>query len=373
MKKLLFLLIGVCLYTSLFGQKDIVLKGKLYRPVDSMVLCKSIEDLRYQGVTIHVQSDSTFEYVMKDVKQIEKYKLWFWAEVKRGGRVPVEFYSDSDELIFEIYPPQLRDKTNVSGSLLYEYKSNFEETFKVKYFEKAGKIYGALRDPSLDSLSRVKAQARVDSINSVMFKDRDNFFKSTPNLVGYYEYYDALLTAEQRKLDKSKVTEDYHFWTRAFPNHPLTDYTRNAYSGKYDVVEEGSYVNIPLVSTNGISKPLSEIVSTHDYTLLDLWAPWCGPCIRKSKAINENYALVQEKGIEVVSVMGGIASMEKYNTSMEKYNYPWKVYIEIDNQNHIWQKYGCSQGGGKQVLIDKSGSVIAVNPSLEIIQNLPSN
>ena len=53
--------------------------------------------------------------------------------------------------------------------------------------------------------------------------------------------------------------------------------------------------------------------------------------------------------------------------ALKKYNYPWTSYLEISDENKIWEKYGISNGGGAQYLIDRTGLIIAVNPSLDEI------
>ena len=52
--------------------------------------------------------------------------------------------------------------------------------------------------------------------------------------------------------------------------------------------------------------------------------------------------------------------MDKAQSSIDKYNYPWKTYIEISDKNRIWEKYGISNSGGAQFLINKDGIIVAI-------------
>lgn len=56
------------------------------------------------------------------------------------------------------------------------------------------------------------------------------------------------------------------------------------------------------VEYDGTVQKLSDYVKPGQYTLVDFWASWCGPCRREIKVIKELYEKYASKGLNVVGV-----------------------------------------------------------------------
>lgn len=115
---------------------------------------------------------------------------------------------------------------------------------------------------------------------------------------------------------------------------------------------------------------VSSYINKNKLTLIDLWAPWCGPCIKKSRDVQEIYDEIKPKGFGVIAVIGGIEDEEQYYKAIQKYDYPWGMFMELQNKNQIWEKYNISKSGGSQFLIDRKGEIRAINPSTEEIKKI---
>ena len=56
------------------------------------------------------------------------------------------------------------------------------------------------------------------------------------------------------------------------------------------------------VDYDGKAQKFSDYVKPGEYTLVDFWASWCGPCMRQAKVIKELYNRYKGKGLNVVGV-----------------------------------------------------------------------
>lgn len=170
------------------------------------------------------------------------------------------------------------------------------------------------------------------------------------------------------ELDSLK--EACSLFEQNFPNHPYNELAQIRLDGLLQIKVGGEYVDFAFQDSIGNTLRLSDIISKNRFTLLDLWAPWCGPCIRKSQKILPVYEELKEKGFVVVGVIGGISTEEQYVKTVQKYKYPWLLTAEINDENKLWEKYCVSGGGGGQFLMDNKGKIIAINPSLEDIKRI---
>ena len=82
------------------------------------------------------------------------------------------------------------------------------------------------------------------------------------------------------------------------------------------------------------------------------------------------YSKLKAKGFEVFAVVGGIKEKEQYEKTKKKYNYPWKLNYELNQEFKIWEKYNIGRSGGSQFLVNSKGKILAVNPYPKEIDSL---
>ena len=371
--KSILLLLNLILISStcLLAQEKtkIFLKGKAFRPIDTLILLKTNEDARYQGINIPINADSTFNQDI-EVEYVEEYQLIFKSELLEGMYKPIVFFSDGEIISFELYPPDEFDRNVIKGSKLSGEKKKFNKKLFATFSKEMNHWFEKLYTTNQDSLLKIKAQSKIDSLNRQVFLWQHDYFSKQPNILGYYEYFNSLKRADRMNLKSNDLKEVHKFWFTKFPDHPLSEAAENLMSSIIDIKVGGKYIDFVLYKVDSSEIKFSYVIKENEYTLLDLWAPWCAPCIRKSKKLKENFKTLQEQNINVVGVIGGIPDYTNFENARKKYDYPWKVYPEINNENRIWEKYKLSNSGGSQFLIDKNGKFIAINPSINSILSI---
>ena len=95
-----------------------------------------------------------------------------------------------------------------------------------------------------------------------------------------------------------------------------------------------------------------------------MWASWCGSCRSFSRILIPLYHKYKDRGFIIV----GIAREKSVNDvlcalALEKY--PWMQFVELEDKNSIWLKHGIENAGGGVFLVDDSGKIAAINPTIE--------
>lgn len=102
--------------------------------------------------------------------------------------------------------------------------------------------------------------------------------------------------------------------------------------------------------------------------IIDLWASWCMPCRRHSKALIPVYEKYSPKGLAYVAVAREIGNADMMLKAAENDGYPWQSYVDIDDADGVWAKNGCPTAGGRIFVIDADGTIVAVNPSIDEVE-----
>lgn len=100
--------------------------------------------------------------------------------------------------------------------------------------------------------------------------------------------------------------------------------------------------------------------------LVDFWASWCVPCRKKVPEIKKTYAKYKPKGFEI------------YGISLDDDAASWKQALKEDRTT--WLHVNDAKGDvavlwnvnyiPSTFLLDKTGKIIAINPSLEELNTL---
>ncbi|WEK36135.1 MAG: TlpA disulfide reductase family protein [Candidatus Pseudobacter hemicellulosilyticus] len=118
--------------------------------------------------------------------------------------------------------------------------------------------------------------------------------------------------------------------------------SRKALSGKYGkdlkskmdterLLAVGSVMpDFELTSVDGNLVKLSKLVGSYNFTIIDFWASWCGPCRSEFPEMKKNFSLFREKGVMVIGY-----SVDKMETSWRstvlKESLPWINVIDTND------------------------------------------
>lgn len=155
-----------------------------------------------------------------------------------------------------------------------------------------------------------------------------------------------------------------------FKNHPYTNYSDEVSWRFANMKPGGDFFDFKLPDLNGKKHSLSDEIKGK-YAFIDIWAPWCGPCIAKScemKALFEDY---KNKNFTVIGIASKYQEISDIEKLLEKDKYPWITLIdkpELDSR--INEHYGIEMAGGGCVLVDKAGKIVLVNPSVEEVEKV---
>ena len=353
--------------TFCYGQDGRIttIRGYSSTGTDTVVITKLFEDARYAGVRTPVNVDSTFEVQMMS-NEINLYELALLSQIKTGAWRPLRFFNDGDTVAVSLRQEAGNQKSTVSGSKYLDTLNQFTQATEETWFP----IFNAAMEKA-SQLPQEKAMLVRDSLFRALNKWQLDRSKAYPAEIQAVMFYDNLVAYQEN----DEIVRDLNEHYPTLLDRGLSLSFKGAIDNKLRTVDKkligSSYQDFYLIEP-GKSQGmlLSDRLKGSKYVLLDMWSPWCSPCIGKSVAIRENYGIYTAKGITVVGIVGGINTEDGFRQAINQHKYPWTNFAEISNQQSLWAKYGFDNSGGGQVLINTDGIIVALNPTLDDILEL---
>lgn len=374
--------------------------------------CSESSKTLYENPVLIPIVNGKFSY-MFSYDQPEAYELVFQDELEVGAWRPIVFFPDTHvELL--LFPKDKADNNVVKGGTLNAectaYQAKSLELFETK-FKELDKIRETLqREGSyeseeynavlkeLRSLKQDDYDARVpiyqkmdemektrsrytdkgiklvinrqDSLKRAMFDWKYEYMLNNPTLLSYYLLFkDAVMEVKNDAYVANLAIKSFPTFEKRYPDHVYTGKISSQLSGIQTIVVGNRYVDFKAPTLTGDTLQLSTLIS-NKVALIDLWGSWCGPCIAKSRSVVPIYQKYKGKGFEIVGIAREFKSTDAVKRRLAKEQFGWTNLVELDDKQNIWNKYGISNGSGLMVLVDRAGTILAIDPKPEELEKI---
>ncbi|WP_299583986.1 TlpA disulfide reductase family protein [uncultured Sunxiuqinia sp.] len=388
--KILLVFIGLVLLVAACTppEKTCVIKGKVInRPKSTHLrLTKAFEDSRSRSVALIPIQDGSFHYEI-NYTDVEAYTLIFEDEYKQGRSRPIIFFTTNGTLEMELYPMEDHAKNLIEGG---EDNQQFAVAVKLKMDEvrtKTKQIRDSLQvlqnsknyfSPSGEGLS-VAAKRLVAKNDSVMRMIEGRGIEriaSNLTIPNYYLLIQAIRVSKYatKTFNFDELSALQKRYASKFKKHVYTKYSNEILWSMENMKPGGDFFDFTLPDFNEREYTLSDEIKGK-YALINIWAPWCGSCISKSRDMKTVFEDYKDRGFTVVSVASKYEEIGKVEKLLEKEQHPWLTLIdkpELDSR--LNEHYGIEKAGGTCILVDKAGKVVLVSPeAAEVRQVLEAN
>ena len=352
MKKAIVLVCAMLLAVTGITAKNYKITGRLKGDVEgkTIYLCKSgtDEQLKYRPVVLDSTVIRNGQFAFKGkLAEPSLLLLKYFPNDNRGDQ-------ENGRIAMRPVLPLLmgNEKVNIEANV-----DDWQEDFMVAIYDiydyKGTKISGS----PLNDLYREYKQGRTDYT-----KRRSRLSEAFSK-----QYYDKNSVTPMDYVVKELARQDS---AKAATCAFLKDFiTRKATTQGQTMLEHANvikrtaqgapFADVTLMDADGRDHQLSEYLGKGNYTLLEFWASWCGPCRGSIPHLKQLYGLYHPQGFDIVSV------------SMDTDNKAW--HKALGEEQMKWTQLICKDGFGEVaktynfngipycVLIGPKGEIVETN------------
>lgn len=261
----------------------------------------------------------------------------------KGSTAPTVLIALSDGLLGLTFPEE--------GDNTYDCSTNNGSGELIKKYATMRDSIGAVTSEAEAALAEMAPEAResfIDSVRTIINQiQTDVMDGNLDNNLGYYMV--ASLASDMNIAQLDSILAKSPRLAKSKQIQLVQDDLK-----KVAATSAGSHYVDFTVDNDSVKVSLSEYVKPGQYTLVDFWASWCGPCKRAIASLKENYDALHAKGLNVV----GVAVWEDVAATrawLESNPLPWPIIL--DAQSGPTDLYGI-KGIPTMILIDPEGVIL---------------
>ncbi|MFI3314695.1 MAG: TlpA disulfide reductase family protein [Rikenellaceae bacterium] len=404
MKRLTILILLLLVSTTVMAQKVCKIEGKIIDRPDDKILWLAPNNTDYRVVDpieIEIRKDGTFSYDM-EFEHSQLYCLVFKSEVERSYFYSYHFLLEDGTVSFEIYNEDKYKDRKIEGGKLNKQFHYIDVEIGKKYSKKLEPLYEKLSNNEQNNVYSQEFLIWIEEIQqeglSIELRDSlyavrnyldDNnmvYNEAGKALKAEIDEYESAIESEQwaeiskeaneatlASLNRQVNANSYYANLALNTKHKELLYKN--FSKKYsdnpmyqqieiDVlgneIKEGSdFIDFEAPDLEGNMHKLSDLIKGK-VVVLDLWASWCGPCMRTTKSFIPVWEKYKDRGFDIVGVARENNNTTAMEAAIERIGMEWLNLVELNDRAEVWAKYAAGNGGGKVILIDSKGKIVAM-------------
>lgn len=374
--------------------------------VNSIILLKHGQDVRHDDFIQIPVKEGRFEYELA-VDQPEGAVLFLGSFLERGAGAYTLIFLEEGTINLTIRKEEDFEHNKVEGGKLNnEYQRLYQETKDWFYGEmnavsdsmntlyEQDHLYSEAMKAELSKLRTSKSSDEKIIIYRALDSLKANELDMTPqgrilsnkqralveqmkthtmqyisnntSIVAYMLFL-RHLQYDKENIDATFAKKTYRRLSEANPNHPYNVEAKGMIDALTQIHIGKKYVDFSAPDMSGTVHRLTDLINGK-VALLNLWATWCGPCIAKSKTMLPLYETYKDKGFTVIAVAGEYKNTTQLERFMEREQWRWPTLVDLDRKHKIWQKYSVDNKAGALFLIDKDGTILAIDPTAEEVK-----
>lgn len=370
-----------------------------------LILAEANKDIRVNKCRLIPVRDGKFEFDLRSADAIA-YSLSPGNEYINGSWRSADFFTDGEDVTVTIdntdrsitvtggkLTRELSRLTDLNRELLHTRVGNHPDFIRFDKMQDSGEAY-------TEEFKEIQREMqRLMSENATPGDSLNNRFNELVSTKAYYipearqlnekihklvelteyEWVDTLATikspvtlywfAKNVIFANPSAERTLEVFSREFADtltaHPYHKYL-SGLANAHKPIPGNRYPDFTAPDLNGNMLALSGLIDGK-VAVIDLWASWCGPCRKHSKELIPLYEKYKDRGFTVVGVARENGSTKAMEKAIKSDGYPWTNLVELNDRAGIWSKYQAGNAGGKIILVDRNGIIIAVNPSPEEI------
>ncbi len=300
-----------------------------------------------------IVADGKFVFTGKQETTVNRYVTY----MKNDKRFFTDFFLENGNIMIQLGQESSATGTP-SNDAYQQFKDGFLETSK-----EMNEMYLKMQeDNSLTDDERKAIMAEIEKKDSM---NMDFVYRTIEdnitNPVGVYllPAYAAAFELDKQKALVEQVPE-------ALSNEHIAKLKERIEVSEKTAVGQ-KYIDFSMPNPEGETVSLSDFIEKNQYTLVDFWASWCGPCRKEMPNVVSAYNDFKKKGFGIVGVSLD-SDGSKWKEAIEALGITWPQMSDLKG----WSCEGAKLYGinaiPATVLIDRDGTIIARNLRGEAIR-----